>query len=482
MTIISAELRAALSSDTGPETPHAPRYVAIADAIEKAVQEGRLAPGEKLPPQRALAYDLGVTVGTVSRAYDLAARRGLVEGTVGRGTHVLAPQQPGSYGRGVGSASFLRIAPETPIPLKANLPAPIGQHAAVAQAAEDVLRQNALRMSLADYYSADQTGEDRALAADWLAAPGFTADPQHLVLCSGAQQALMTALMIATEPGDLVLGEALTYHVIHTQCRLAGRRLKPLPLDEEGIVPEALEEACRTQRPRALFLVPTLQNPTGAVMSEKRRAEIAAIAEAHALYLIEDGVYTRLTEPQRPLAAFTPERALLVSSLSKTVAPGLRYGMVLCPPRLAERARAAQHALAQGLPAITIAMGTHLLRSGEAARLAGLQQKECRARNALARETLGAYLTRPHPDSPHLWIELPEPWQREGHAYAFVEAARERGVALAADADFAIAAPPPSAHIRLALGAPESRALLEEGLARIKTLLEDGPLARRDLT
>ncbi len=453
-----------------PET--GPRYVAIADAIEAAMAAGELAPGDRLPAHRPLAFDLGVTVGTIARAYELAARRGLVEGAVGRGTFIRAEQDPGARARGVGSAEFTAMEAPGLIPMRANLPAPAGQAAAVTAALEHLLRDPGFRLTVADYTEPGGTAPQRAAMAHWLSRPGFIVSPDNVVMTAGAQQALATAIAAGTAPGDLILAEALTYRVVAAQCQLMGRRLKPVAIDEGGIVPEAFEDACRTHRPAALVTIPTLQNPTGSVMDETRRKRIAAIARSHGVALIEDDIYGGLTDAPAPLASHAPDTGFYVSSLSKCVAPGLRIGAVVCPPRHAARIRAAQHAFGQGLPPAMSEVARHLVETGTADTLLASQRKIVRTRNTMAREALGDNLDRANPHSPHLWLRLPEPWR----THAFVEAARTRGLAIAADEDFAIGAPPAEPHVRLALGAPRNDDELEKGIGILAGLLAEGPL------
>ena len=450
-----------------------PRYVAIADAIEAAVTSGDLRQGDRLPAHRPLAFDLGVTVGTISRAYELAARRGLVEGSVGRGTFVRGIADPGRQTRGAGSAEFSAMRDVGLIPMRTNLPAPVGHNGAVAAAMETLLRDPAFRTRIADYEEPAGSASQRAAMASWLSLDGFTPDTDRLVLTAGAQQALATAIAVATDPGDLILTEALTYRIIASQCQLMGRRLRPVAIDGEGLVPDALEEAARTHRARAVFLIPTLHNPTGAIMSTDRRRAIASIAEDHDLMLLEDDTYGVFTDAQLPITALLPDRSFYVSSLSKSVAPGLRIGAMLCPPRHAARARAAQHALGQGLPPMTAECARHLIETGEAHDLLTRQKVEIRKRNKMAANLLRPWLPDIHPHSAHLWLPVPEVWR----VHDFVEAARMRGVAIAADEDFAITAPSGRRHVRITLGPPADMAECRRGISLVKDLLEEGPLS-----
>ena len=142
-------------------------------------------------------------------------------------------------------------------------------------------------------------------------------------MCTGSQHGLTVVLATLLEPGDLLLTESLTYAGVKSVAGLLHLRLKGLPIDAQGLRPEALEEACREGGAKALYLIPTHHNPTTAVMPEERRREIVAIARAHGLAIVEDDVHGLLPEERpRPIAALAPERSYYLTSTSKTLAPG----------------------------------------------------------------------------------------------------------------------------------------------------------------
>ena len=125
-----------------------------------------------------------------------------------------------------------------------------------------------------------------------------------------------------------------------------GLRLRGVALDDEGVLPDALDAACRSEPARLLVLNPTIHNPTTATMSAERCRAIAALAREHDLIVVEDDVYGRLPEQRAPpIAALAPERTIYITSASKSMAPGLRLGMLLCPQRYLEPIAEAQHDL-----------------------------------------------------------------------------------------------------------------------------------------
>lgn len=450
-----------------------PRYRAIADLIGEAIAEGRLAPGTRLPPLRDIAYELGVTVGTVARAYALAANRGLVAGEVGRGTYVLAREERAPM-QGVGSASF-NAMDGAEVAMKAALAAPVGQDetmgAALRAVLDEATREGASLFN--NYLPPGGAAAHREAAARWISYGRFAPKPDGIVVSSGTQQAILAALLTATEPGDLVLTEALTYQAMIAQASLMGRRIAPVDIDAEGLVPQALERAIEAQRPRALFTVPTLHNPTTAIMGVSRRIEIAGIARAHGLAVIEDDIYGALLgERPPPLAHYYPEGTYYATSLAKSLGCGLRIGFLVPPRAKLDRARAILHGQGQTVPPLMAELATRLIVHGEAASLVARQRDEMLARHAIARAVLEGHEIRHHPAALYVWLHLPEAWR----AHSFVEAARQRGVAIAAGEDFMVGRPERAArHVRIALGQPASREALRHGLGIVATLLDGAP-------
>jgi DNA-binding transcriptional MocR family regulator len=239
-----------LASQSGP------RYRAIAEALADDVRRGALTAGARLPTHRDLAWRLKVTVGTVSRAYAEAERRGLISGEVGRGTFVRALAAPPA----------LRLHDAAPdadfIDLGVHRPRAEGEAPLLAEA----LRQLADTPELAqlmEYQPHAGRDAERAAGAAWIErSGGLAAAPEQVVVTASGQHAMAAILAAIAEPGDSLAVEALTYPGIRAIASLLHLKIVPIALDEHGIVPEALEAACRAGRLRALYALPTLHNPT----------------------------------------------------------------------------------------------------------------------------------------------------------------------------------------------------------------------------
>jgi len=436
-----------------------PRYLAIVDALADDVASRSLQEGDRLPTHRDLAERLGVTVGTVSRASADAARRGLLSGEVGRGTFVRGDAAaPGAGG---------------PIDLSQNHPPdPAGQpqrRALLAALATLTARGDA--GALLDYPVAGGNAADREAGAAWIARAGVEARPEDVLVCTGSQHGLTVLLATLLEPGSLLLAESLTYAGLKPVAGLLHLRLRGLPIDAHGLRPDALDAACRETGAKAVYLIPTLQNPTTAVMPEQRRREIVAVAREHGLSLVEDDVHGLLPEPRpTPLAALAPERTYYLTSTSKTLAPGLRIAYVKAPsaraPRLASTLRATTWAVAP----LTAAIASLWIRDGTADALLAARREEARARQALARERLAGADFDAHAEAYYLWLRLPESWRAE----AFVAEARGRGVLVTPAEAFAVDRDPVVHAVRLCTGAARTREALARGLDVVAELLATG--------
>ena len=373
-------------------------------ALERDIRSGVLAPGLRLPPQRELAFFLGISLGTVTKAYAEAERRGLTQATVGRGTFVAAPAPDAAF-------RFSPRGQPSGVNLAQNVRPVLSGGAALTRAL-DRLRKKDLSRLLVYSPSAGEDDHRRAMA-DWLArTTQLEPDWRNLAVTAGGQQAVALALGSLASAGDAILTEAGTYYGLRTLAEHAGYRLKGLQLDEEGLVPDALDRAAASTGARVLYITPTLHNPTGRTMSHERREEIVRVARARDLWIVEDDVYALYAGPTAvtPIAALAPERTLYVSSLSKSLSAGLRVGILLTPGADAlERVLRALRATAYSAPAIGPAIGAQWIEDGSADALASEVLAEMQRRVRLAMRLFGPAAEPPSfASSLHVWLPMAE--------------------------------------------------------------------------
>lgn len=451
-----------------------PLYLRLANRIEGDIEGGTLASGAKLPPQRDLAYDLGVTIGTVGRAYALLRERGLVSGEVGRGTYVLDREPPRRSGLpvstplpGEGTRSF--DAPAEKLRFDSTGAPDVGQGEAIARILADIGTEHPSDVS--SYARAFPESWVEA-GSRWLSRNGFRPAPQTIVPTLGAHPALVAVAAAATVPGDYIVFENLSYSQFARSIGLFGRRVALVQSDDQGVVPEDFERLCAQRHPKLAFLMPTIQNPTLSCMSEARRREIAEIARRHNVWLIEDDLYGAPVGDSTPLLAeFAPERTFVVAGLSKAVAAGVRGGWVACPPHYAHRVAVAHKMATGGMPFLLAELCARLVLSEEASAIRSRCLDEINARLKLASETLADYEFRWRPNVPFLWLGLPEPWL----SGTFKNAAAAEGLLVDDEDEFKAGRSEQVFHrVRIGITTPRRREDVSTGLATIRRLLGSG--------
>ncbi|HYV12099.1 MAG TPA: PLP-dependent aminotransferase family protein [Pyrinomonadaceae bacterium] len=445
-----------------------PRYLAIVSAIADAVERGHLKAGDKMPTHRDLADAVGVTTGTITRAYSEAAKRGLLVGETGRGTFVKANIFEDAFP----AVSFSED--EELIDLSLNIP-PLAVGDLLGQVLTDTLARLAERPGLSallGYQPAPGLKRHRAAGADWIARSGLSIDPEQVLVCTGALHAMTVVLSTITNPGDSVFTESLTYPGMKNLAHLLHLRLKGLPTDNQGIIPEAFDKACRRESTKILYTIPTIQNPLGSVMPEERRRAIAEIAVRHGVAIVEDDVHSfMLPSPPPPLSSFAPENSYYILSTSKSIAGGMRIGYLVAPERMIEPLATSLRATVWMAAPLMAEIASEWIRDGTAERLVEQKRSEAAARQSIARAALDGFQFDAHPLSFHLWLHLPEPWRSN----EFSAQLRRRGVVVTPAEAFVPGREEPPHAVRVCVGAPRSRAQLEKGLCIIRSVLQQTP-------
>ena len=442
-----------------------PRYLAIADALQLDIASGTLPVGTRLPTHRALADRLGVTVGTITRAYAEAERRGLLEARVGSGTFVRLQGQltQASWKISRREAGWANLG--------INIPVPDERAGPLRQALEQVFSHTDLDQ-LMEYHEEAGLPAHREGYLQWLQRIGLQPDISRLFLTSGAQHGIMLSLLAMTQPGDLILTEELTYPGLLITARKLSLKVQAVPMDHEGPQPEAFEQLCKERRPRLLYCTPTLQNPTTRTQSLARRQALLAICERYGVWVIEDDINGWLPE-QRPatMASLLPERVVHIGGVSKALSGGIRVGSLVVPDALLERVKETFRADCWMTSPLLTAVVCQWLENGEAVRLLQRQRDAMHKRRELAAQYLGRWQLEHSAGAQHAWLPLPEPWL----AHQFVQQAMVAQVEIKGSDSFVVGRHPAPHGIRLALSHPATLAELETGLQRLQALLQVGP-------
>lgn len=439
-----------------------PLYRAIADCLAEDIDQGELVAGARLPTMRALAEALGVTVGTVYRAYGLAEKRGLISREIGRGSFVRA--RPDARREDEPDAAEV-------LDLSRNQPPDIRVEETLRRALIEMGREADLSGML-DYGTSQGTARHRKVLASWLAGHGAQFDPRNLIVTSGAQQALTVALAALSRPGDCLLVEELTYPGIKSLARIFGLELRPLAMDDGGLLPDALEAALsETRTGRLLYCMPNAHNPTTATLDEARRREIARTAAGAGLLVIEDDVNPRRADEALPtLASLHPARTLYISSLSKIMAPGLRIGALAAPDDLLDDLLAAAQTTNWMAPPLMAELASRWIEDGTADILEHERNLAVTRLQAVAEAAFGGLDYRMAADNPNLWLKLGPRWQGAD----FAAMAESNGVIVSPSRSFAIAPGSSAPAVRLSL-TERDEARLKRGLDKLARLADEGP-------
>ena len=411
-----------------PATLRRPVYLSLAEQIAHAISEGSLADGARLPPHRKLADDLGLSVQTVSRAYEELIRRGLISGETGRGTFVRTAHsepEPPYLPERLGELIDLSILKPICEPI----------HLERMKAALHALGDTIAPSSVLSFRPNVVFPRHRATAVKWLRRCGLDVQATNVSVTNGATAGMTVAMMSAAPPGSCIATEAIGHHTLLPLASYLGLNLLGVEIDGEGLVPAALDAACRENAIRALFVQPSVINPTATLMSAARRQALVDVARRHDLAIIENDVLGPLVEDRPPPgAALAPERTFYVTSFTKIVMPGLRIGYLAAPDRYVA-AVANRHLVTNWMATPLVAeIATAWVEDGTADELVAWQRRALHGRHRVASEVLAGIDYRSHPESLHVWVPL-----RDGRAEElFVSHARLQGAAIAPGRSFRI--------------------------------------------
>jgi len=309
------------------------------------------------------------------------------------------------------------------------------------------------------------TAKHREVAALYLSRNDFTVPASRVFLCAGGHAGIAIALASASLEGGAIAVDELTYP--HFRAMAAERDIKLIACagDDDGMLPQALAEAAKLHGVKAVYLMPTVHNPLGTVISPARRLALAEIIRRHGLFLIEDDAY-RFLEPDgpAPISFLVPELSFYIFSFSKPLSPELRVAYLLIPERLCA---GAEELIAQANSGTSRMFGetlTSLVLDGTVSRLISEKQALGRERQALISGSLAGLNIRAHRNGFHCWIELPA----RTDANAFCAACESKGVLIGSGARYGNGGPVALRYVRLAVGNERNRDRIIEGLAAVK--------------
>ncbi len=326
-----------------------PVYRQIYERLREQILAGALPETSRLPPERAFARRLNVNRSTVVHAYRELAADGLIEQRVGSGSRVVADLRIDRGSDASGVPWWAGLPPWNvgafPAVLGELAAADHGDRIAFVQGVPPVepsplgdLARSFARVGgdenfVLSYGSSEGYAPLREAIAARMQRRGCAVEARDVLILTGSTQGITLAAQSLAERGDEIIVEAPTYPGALQIFQIAGLRAIPVPVDDQGMRVDHVEAILRNRRPRFIYTMPSLHNPTGVTMSAERRERLVTLARRAGVPILEDDPYGELAnEPGRPLLALSPQDVIYLSSFSKTIAPSLRLGW-LCAPR-----------------------------------------------------------------------------------------------------------------------------------------------------
>lgn len=435
-------------------------YEGIIRALGDDIETGKLSTDVRLPTHRELADILGVAIGTVTRAYTEAERRGLIRSEGRRGTFVGAIKGP---------SALSRLMDQEPamIDLSRN-EAPHVADPSLALALKTIGRRPDAQ-HLLRYAPVVGIRRHREAGARWIAQNGLPTDADSVIIAAGAQHALFTVFSAMLEPGDVLATDQFAYPGLMTIAERLRIQLAAVQGDKDGILPDALRTVSRRRKVRMLYCNPTLHNPTNIIVSAERRRAIADTADKLGIGIVEDEIFRPLLADAPPLiTSLVPHRSCLVISVSKTITPGLRVGYVVAPTEWRPKITDALQSGLLNVPSLSSEIVAGWILDGTADKVIARRRQELAWRHNLVGTLMNGVVIHSHPNSCHDWIELPAHWP----CTQFAMEAQRRGVIVAPAEMFAVERRTSVNAIRISVGAAESREALQTALVILAGILE----------
>jgi DNA-binding transcriptional MocR family regulator len=456
-----------------------PIYQQIYEELREAILTGTLPELTRLPPERTLAEKLNVNRSTVVHAYRELVADGLIEQRVGSGSRVarsaghpprsadvpwwvtLPPWRVGSFPQVLGELaatfhgeriSFVQGVP----PVE---PSPLGELAAAfARVAGDP-------SYVLSYGDSEGHAPLREAIAARMRRRGCTVDAREVLVLTGSTQGITLVAQSLAEPGDEIIVEAPTYPGALQIFQIAGLRAIPVAVDDEGMRVDHVEAILRTRRPRFIYTMPSLHNPTGVTMNADRRERLVTLAERARVPIVEDDPYGELVPDGKPLVAHAHDSVVYLSTFSKTIAPSLRLGWITAPRPIFERLLLRKQSYDMATSLYVQAGVCDYLANAYDAHVPKLRE-ELIARRAVAREAIAEHWPKTMRLAKggggfYLWLTAP----REMRARALLDASERNGATFLFGEAF-FAASGGDHNFRLAI-TPVSREALVEGIRRI---------------
>lgn len=444
------------------------KYLGIVDALEVDIRKRILKPGDRLPPQRAIAQQLNIDLTTVTRAINEASKRGLVESVQGSGCFIAQTAFSIYSSLNLMQGKMIDLSMNNPpLPEIINLPQEI------VSGIQTITSSDAINNQL-NYQETAGNPLDREAGKTFLADKIPNLDSDQLVITSGAHSAIfaiMGYLKIRT-----IAAPTLTYPGLRAISDYYRYDVASIEMDQHGIIPEDLVRICEKRAPEALYVVPNIDNPTTSTLTKSRRMEIVRIAEKYNVVLIEDDPYAAFIDEDLPsLYSLAPERTWYIATLSKCVSPSMRTAYVVAPDKN-EAALLAESMRVSSLmaPPLMTALASQWINDNKLASISHAIKLENQKRQVIVANIFKGTSFQTHPNSPHFWLSLPSAWR----SLDFAEQAHRSGISIVPCTAF-VSDRSNGQGVRVSLGVSASSQSLENALEILVGLIHRPPSRTR---
>jgi DNA-binding transcriptional MocR family regulator len=434
-------------------------YGDLAEQLELDIVNGRLLPGTKLPPQRELADYLDINVSTITKAFRLCEQKGLLSAKVGSGTFVSFDALSNAY-------LLSDSKPAGLVEMGATIPEPASY--------EPLMHQLRAMVQEADYgkwFSYSRTNDERwqkDAAVKLMRKSGYAANADNILLSNGGQNAITAILAGLCSRGDRIGADPHTYPGLKTAAGMLGIQLVAVRNKDGEMDGEALTSACRNENLKGIYLVPDHHNPTTHRMSLLGRKNLAHIAKKNDIFIIEDATYPLMcTEVLPAVASYAPDQTIYITSVSKSMGPGLRIAYVSVPKQHRTLIANALYNMNISVSPLLAELSARMIVSNGIDVVIESHRRKTIERNRLVDQYLNGYECCGEESCIFRWLRLPP-----GVTGAEFEAlALQGGVQIYAAERFAVGNSIPEKAVRISVSAPETIEELEKGLAILQGIL-----------
>lgn len=438
-----------------------PIYKALAKQLENDIKNGLLHPGDLLPPQRELADFLDLNLSTISKAFKLCSQKGLISASIGRGTYISSDVQVNSTLLDPQEAAGL---------IEMGAIHPAYEFNIYIQEMMRTLLKNKSSLNFLEYTYSSGSLYQKNTGVKWLSYAGVKSSVNQILLANGGQNALCAVLSSLFHAGDKIGTDPLIFAGVKTLAKMLGIQLVPIPWTDGEMSCDSLEQYCKTEGLKGIYMIPDFQNPTTHTLSLERRQMISDIAQRYHLIIIEDAINSLLAEtPPTAMATLIPEQTIYISSLSKVICPGIQIAFIHTPLAYKSQLESGLYNINLMTSPLNAQVACMLIHSPACRQILSKRRQMTIARNHMVDTILGDYHPAGSPECNFRFLSLPKGLEGK----SFERCAQDAGVQVYCGERFAIGSilVPPS--IRLSITSPRTLEDLETGLTILRDLLKN---------